>query len=495
MRMRIAIDAVSFDWNVAGSGLTRFIFSNIMDGLMGLDSKLAPVPALARNVALSSDGLKYTFTLREGVKWSDGQPLTATDFVTSWKRLLDPLDAKSYALFLRNVVNAEAFSSGKLRNFAAVGIKALAPGRLEVTLNRPQADFLHVLTLPALFPLRQDLLDREGRSWHLPGKILTLGPFIPVTHEAGKRIVLKRNPLYYGTPPKLALIDISVLDEDAKAVAKFKAGEFDFAIPLNFTEAALARKLPAFHLAPQFRTRTLFLNVTKYPLNLRPVRQAIRLALDREALSRYFQGIYVPAELWVSHELLGPKPADAEPDEPGFDIAKAKALLKEAGVDPTTVGKLELHALSTDESALVSGFVAQALKTNLGFTIDLKLAPRDRLIQNVTLGEGHLTIYSRPADYPDAYPVLATLVSGAKANTTGWKNPSYDALIHLIEGKPLGPARGKYIREALNLALTREVPVIPLYSESYGYLVSPSVRGLEINAMGDISLRSASLVP
>ncbi|MBI3558590.1 MAG: peptide ABC transporter substrate-binding protein [Deltaproteobacteria bacterium] len=496
LRIRIPVDAVSFDWNVAGEGLTRFIFTNIMDGLMTLDAKLAPVPALAQHVQVSADGLNYIIRVREGVKWSDGKPLTAEDFVTSWKRLLDPLERKGSARHFRNVVHAAEYNAGATHDFASVGIKAISMNVLGITLSRPQTDFLSVLALPQLYPLRQDILARYGRAWHEPGKIVTLGPYFPLVHEAGKRIVLKRNALYWGPQPKISTVEISVIDEDAKAVAKFKAGELDFAIPLNFKEAGAVRQLPTFRFASMFRTRTLFFNVTKYPLNLRPVRQAIRLALDRAALGQYLQGMYGRADQWVNDALLGPKPLKsedlAENEEPPVDPARARALLKEAGVTPESLGKLELIVLSLDENALVAGFLASQLKQSLGLNIDVKLVSRDSLIQAVDLGAGHMVIYSRTSAYADAYPVLASMLSESGENSSRWKNGSYDAIIHSIEGKPAGPARRQLIHEALDLLLTREVPLVPLYAESFGYLVSPATQGLVVNPLAEINLRSVS---
>ncbi|MBI3543533.1 MAG: peptide ABC transporter substrate-binding protein, partial [Deltaproteobacteria bacterium] len=490
LRMRVGIDPVNFDWNNAGSYLTRFIFTSCMEGLVGLDAKLNPVPQLAKKATVSSDGRTYLFELREGVKWSDGQPLTAADFVTSWKRLLDPLDRKDMSVMLANVVNADAYRLGTLKDFSLVGIKALAPDRLEVKLAQAQADFMKVVTLPMLYPMRADLLERFGqRAWHEPGKIVTLGPFLPAVHEKHKSVLLKRNPLYYGPPPKIDAVSIEVLDEDAKAVERFKKGEFDFVIPLNFKEAAAAKAAPGFHVSPQLRTRTLFLNTAKYPLTLVKVRQAISLAIDRKAFASYLQGIYATSSNWLPPQLAGP--ATAEPAR--FDLAKARSLLAESGFAPSASGKLELGVLSTDENAYVSSFIVDQLKRNLDLNVDVKLLSRDAMIQQVELRAHPMFIYSRPADYPDAYAFLAALQSASNQNTPGWKSAEFDGLLKSLELQPSGPGRDKLVGAALELVLDKEAPVVPLFVEAFSYLVSPRVHGLEVSPMADINLATATI--
>src|SRR5262249_47571914 len=156
------------------------------------DSKA--VPALASSWQASPDRKTWTFTIRAGVKWSDGVPLRAKDFVFSWHRLLAPATASTAAAYLFDIENAEAFNKGQVADFNAVGIKALDDGHLQVKLRQPMAAWHWVTTMVATYPVREDVIRKDPMGWATPGKLVSIGPFTLSSYEPGARVVLARNP-------------------------------------------------------------------------------------------------------------------------------------------------------------------------------------------------------------------------------------------------------------------------------------------------------------
>ncbi len=155
---RLTGDPETLDWNRAHTAMETFLLMNLMDGLVAFDSKLKVVPALAKTWTRSDDGKTYTFKLREDVKWEDGVRLTAKDFVHSWKRLLSPTTAASYAYLLFDIEGAENFNKGTLKDFGQVGIKAPDDFTFQVKLTRAVAHWIQIPTFWVTFPLREDVV-------------------------------------------------------------------------------------------------------------------------------------------------------------------------------------------------------------------------------------------------------------------------------------------------------------------------------------------------
>ncbi|MXW44295.1 MAG: peptide ABC transporter substrate-binding protein, partial [Candidatus Dadabacteria bacterium] len=165
LNINIGTEPPTLDWSLATDVTSFTIIENKMDGLAAFDGKYEPVPALARSWRVSEDGRTYTFKIREKVLWTDGVPLRAGDFLYSWKRILKPETAGSYAYFLFDVKNARKFNSGEIKDFAKVGVKAPDEHTLIVTLEKPRAYFLSLVTFMSTFPMRKDIVERYGTRW------------------------------------------------------------------------------------------------------------------------------------------------------------------------------------------------------------------------------------------------------------------------------------------------------------------------------------------
>ncbi|MBI3557795.1 MAG: peptide ABC transporter substrate-binding protein [Deltaproteobacteria bacterium] len=488
LRLRLSSGPTDLDWSTAGSQITSFVFANIMDGLTELDGTLIARPALAKSIDVSPDGKIYTFRLREGVKWSDGKPLRAEDFITSWQRLLDPLDVKPFAVMLSNVVGAMDYSHGKLKDFTQVGIKVVQPNGIEVTLVSAQPYFLELLASPVLFPMRKDLLEAHGRRWSEPGKTAVLGPYLPVSYEKGKRLVLRRNAGYYGRAPHIDSIDIRIIGEDAIATAMFERGELDVVIPVNFKESESLKNTPVFRTARQFRTRFLYFNCESYPFSMPNARKAVAMAIDRSKLAYPGKQGFPSTEAFTPNELF-PEGADIKVP---FNLKAAKEALAEAGVVAEKTA-LEIVALSNDENAIALNEVADQLRQNLGLKVEVKLLARDFFINQITIRAAPLFYLARGAEYPDLNSFMSSFLSDSGLNTMRWKNPKYDELVKNAAQLPKGSERTAAYHEALELLVAKAYAVIPLHFEHFSYLVSSRVKDFMISPLGAVNLRTVQL--
>ncbi|MEK6705764.1 MAG: ABC transporter substrate-binding protein, partial [Bdellovibrionota bacterium] len=221
------------DWNKAQTQVETYLLMNLMEGLASYDGKMRVAPALAKEWSISDDERVYTFKLRRDVKWSDGVPLKAADFLYSWKRLLSPATASPYAYLLFDIENAEAFHKGIISDFSAVGIKALDDFTLKVKLVRAVAHWIHIPTFWVTFPLREDVIQKHGFSWDSPGRMVTLGPYLLSSRDIGIKVSLRSNPLYYGKKGNIDEVNAVIIKDDAVALRMYDEGKLDFLADLS----------------------------------------------------------------------------------------------------------------------------------------------------------------------------------------------------------------------------------------------------------------------
>jgi oligopeptide transport system substrate-binding protein len=193
------------------------IMNNVNEGLMQFDPEMKPVPALALSHEISKDNKTYTFKLRPGVVWSDGQPLKAQQFVDGWERMLNPKTAAEYAYFLYDIDGAEGYNQGKITDFSKVGAKAVDDLTLQVTLVRPASYWLSLTAFVVMFPQRVDVINRAGERWTEPEHFVGVGPYVIKVWEHDKRMVLERNEKYWGPKPQIARAVALIVEEATTA--------------------------------------------------------------------------------------------------------------------------------------------------------------------------------------------------------------------------------------------------------------------------------------
>lgn len=306
------------------------IVQQLFEGLVVNDPEtLVPMPGIAEKWEISPDGLTYTFHLRKNAKWSNGDPITAKDFLYSWKRALDPATASDYAYQLYYIKNGKPFNEGKLKDFSKVGVKVIDDYTIQTVLETPTAFWLDLIAFPTLLPVNEKCVAIYRDKWTRPENIVTSGAFNLSKWEYKDKIEMVRNPNYWDSAKvKLQKIVANATDNNESGMRMFKAGETDWVRTVPVPMVSQWNSKPETHHSPLLSTYYYRFNVTKPPFNDPKVRMAFNLAVDKDAIcKKILKAGQLPATTFVPPGMPGYTPPKGQPYNP----EKAKQLLKEAG--------------------------------------------------------------------------------------------------------------------------------------------------------------------
>src|SRR5438093_5546370 len=471
----------------------------VFQALMNFDPKtLKPIPAAAKEAPkLSSDGLKYTFTLRDNLKYSDGKPVTAANFVYGFQRLCDPAVAGDYAFTGYIVVGCEKYNGAdtkatspadlqKLRD--AIGVKAVDDKTVEYTLTEKAPYFTSIAALWVGVPTREDMVTKGGDKWTEPETFIGNGPYVLKTWNHNEKMVYERNPNY--TPlPKLKTITKPVIAEAAVAFAAYRNSEIDiFGVSGEYkkpveSDADLSKQLVKGNDSCTFYYG---FNTTKAPFDDANVRLAFAKSFDREAYNRDInQGIGTANASFMPP---GFPNYDADDTNQKFDAAAAKSAITASkyGADLTS-GKLKVtfSFSSSQTNKTRAEWAVGQWKQNLG--IDVALDPQDRTTYTKNVKKAETTpqtfLLGWCADYPDPQDWLTTVFkSNSTVSHTSWKNTQFDDFVSKAESEPDAAKREAGYKDAQRV-LTKDAPVAFLYSTAAWRLVKPWVQGYTFSAM------------
>ncbi|MGK5082476.1 peptide ABC transporter substrate-binding protein [Bdellovibrionota bacterium FG-1] len=487
--LRIQGEPETLDWNKAHTPIETYILMNLMEGLITYDSSLKPIPSLAQSWTISPDGRTYTFKLRAGVKWSDGVLLRAQDFVYSWKRLLSPMTAASYAYFLFDIEGAEYFNKGAIHDFNQVGVKAIDDLTLQVKLTRPVAHWIHIPTFWVTFPLREDVIEKFGAAWDTPGRMVNLGPYSLVTHDYDSKIVLKANPLYWGTRGNIDQVVCQIVKDDSTALSLYESGKLDFLTDISTLDLRRLAGRPELKTFPYLKTGYLGFVTTKYPLTNLKVRKAIAMAIDKAKLGDILHGGQKLAGSLVPPQMLGHQPSFGLP----FDVIRAKAELRTSGLDLSKPLAIELLLPNWDKQLTLAQFMQNELKKNLGIKVTLQPFDNKTFRAQLDLRTFPLFEASWSADYPDPDNFLSVFLGSSGNNRTNWKSEKFDELVISARNHMDIKERAKLYLAAQKMLIEDEAIIVPLYYEPNMALVRARVKNLELNPLNYLLLRKVLL--
>lgn len=475
--------------------ITAYSDANIMmalfEGLTALDEKTSqPVPAAAERWDVSPDQLTWTFHLRPNLKWSNGEPLTATDFVTAWQRLLAPGLGAENAYYLHAIKNAAAFNRGELKDPAQIGVAAADERTLRVTLGKPTPYFAALVAQPSTYPVNGRVLakfaagTKRGTAWTRPGNHVGNGPFALASWKPNDRVVVARNPHYWGGR-EVRLQEIVFFPTENPDVDErnFRAGQVHatFTLPLSKVAAWREREPARLRIDPFLQTVFLRFNVTRPPLSDARVRRALALAIDREAIARNaLRGSRQPA-VALSPPGIGGYTAKAAVRT---DVAAAQELLAAAGF-PGGAGlpAFEVQCRNDEMQPHVAEVLQAMWQRELGVRMNIAPSEQKTWLQNQqTLGYT-ITFGSWIADFPDASNFLALFVGGGGYNWTGWADGEYDRLLAAADSAP-DPARRQALLADAESRLLEAMPIAPLFHGAQTYLLHDAVDGWPPSLLG-----------
>jgi len=488
LRIAVTTEPPTLDWSLATDGVSFNVLTNIMEGLTQYNDRLEPIPAIAERWEFSEKGRVITFYLRDDVKWTDGQPVTAQQFEYSWKRLLNPNTAAQYAYFLFDVENAIEYNAGKI-TADQVGVKALSPTVLQVRLKRPVIYFPSLTTFMVTFPQRRDVIEQHGDRWTDPEHIVTNGPFTLDQWQHEYKLVLESNADYYDAQPALNRIIMYVVRNPTTELTLYETGELDMAelppvaIPHYKTHAEYKN-------LPLLRGYYYGFNVTKPPFQDARVRRALSHAIDRSQIPVILKGGEWPTSSWIPKGMFGYNPKIG----PAFDPEKARTLLAEAGYPGGQNFPPFSIAYNTDPThRLIAQLVQAQWKKNLGLEVGLEDQEWKVYLKKLDIDAPPVFRLGWGADFPDPDNFMNLFISTSGNNRLMWKNERYDRLIARGAAEQNPEKRQAIYNEAQVLLTETDSAIISLFVAAQNVLVKPYVQNLGLNAMEWLYLKRVRL--
>ncbi|MDB6127295.1 MAG: oppA 1 [Verrucomicrobia bacterium] len=463
----------------------------LFEGLTVLDEKTAqPIPGAAERWDISPDGLSYTFHLRASGRWSNGDALTASDFVYSFQRILTPALGSVYAYMLWPIKNAEEFNAGKLTDFTQVGVVAIDAATLRITLVRPTPYLLSVAAHSTWMPVHRATIEKFGKisdrdsAWTRPGNMVSNGAFALTEWRPNARVIVTKNPQYWDAAhTQLERVIFFPTEKADIEELNFRAGQ------LHLTFILPASKIPAYQKDAPEKLRIdplLFFsyvnfNTTKPPFTDPKVRRALALAIDRAAISQsVFSGARPPASTVVPPNCGGYIPPRGQ--QP--DFAAARALLAEAGF-PGGKGlpSLPMQVLNDDKTPKMAETIQAMWQRELGVTTTIEPYEQKTWLQNQQTLTHTVGLLAWTADFADPVTFLGIFTTGNGNNWTGWGNPQYDALLDRAANTADPAARFSILQQAEALLL-QEAPIAPVVFGARTYLIHPAVKNWQPSPVG-----------
>ena len=455
------------------------------EGLVGYDPHdLHPVPGVAERWEFSPDGLVLTLHLRASARWSNGDPVTADDFVFSARRILSPALGSPYRYYYDDVRGAKEFSASAASDFSTVGIRALDARTLRLELTHPTSYILFLLGNWSWYPVHRATIEKYGHfdqpysGWTKPGRFVGNGPFTLADWQPGQVIVVKKNALYWDAARvRLAEIDFHFIENADTEERAFRSGQ------LHLTELVPGSKLSTYAaqpssplvIAPFFSTYSYAFNISHPPFNDVRVRRAFSLAVDRARVvaSQPASGIQ-PAFSFVPPGTGYVYDGDARLR---FDPAAARRLLAAAGYpDGRGFPPVELSTNTNLRHQEIAEVVQQMWAQNLGVRVTIANKEGKVFYDDRLGGRFQLTRSGWVGDDIDPFAFLTVYLTGVGQNEPRYASAEYDRLA-LAAARTLDePTRLARYRDA-ETVLLRDLPIMPLFYDTKPHLVNPAVHG------------------
>lgn len=473
--------------------------AQIFEGLTTVNDKDQPVPAAAERWEISSDGLRYTFFLRSDAKWSNGDPVTAEDFEYAWKTALSPELGSKYAYQLFYLKNGEAYNKGQA-GAAAVGVRAVNAQTLEVTLEEPTAYFLALTAFQTYYPVHKATAQANDKWAADPKTLIGNGPFKIINWVHNSKIEFAKNEFYWDAAKvKMAKLEFFLTDNANTELTMFENNQIDMGGNPPTAEIPRLLKEGKLKIYPLLATYFYCFNVTKPPLDNVKVRQALILAIDREAIIKNVAKAEQKVALaWVPYGLPDAKSGgDFRATGGDFfkdnDIATAKKLLAEAGY-PGGAGlpPITLIYNTSEGHKAIAEAVQEMWKKNLGVAVTLTNQEWKVFLNTRSKGDYQIARHGWTGDYADPMTFIDLFVSDGGNNDAQYKNPAYDRLVRLAKTNSDQAARMQAMQDAEKLLMDDAV-ILPVYFYTNAVLARPSVKGYTRSVLGHFYFKEAYL--
>lgn len=467
------------------------VVNDLFEGLFTLDANGKPRLAGALSYDVDPSGTVYTFKLRPEARWSNGDPVTAADYVYGWQRAADPNTASQYAWFiaLMGLNHANAVIQGK-RPPSDLGVTALDQHTLQITLAAPVPFFLKTLTHYTTFPAHKATIEKFGSEWVKPGNIVSNGAYRLKEWTPNERLIAERNPHYWNNTKTVVnkVIYLEVVSDTA-AYNRYRSGEVHYT-PYPLDQYRKIKKTMAQELInlPILASYYYVFNTQRKPFDDSRVRRALSLAIDREVITDKILGQgQIPAYSFTPPIVDGfeLKPPQSQLMSKEKRIEQAKALLAEAGYGPGKPLKVDILYNTNESHKVIALAIASMWKRNLGVSTEINNMEWKSMVSALNEGNFNISRYSWSGDYNDASTFLDIMISSSSANSGKWVNAEYDALLAKAHDA-MDPAERNRLYQQAETLIDKEAPIAPIYFAVKSRLLKPFVKGFPLHNPQDI---------
>jgi oligopeptide transport system substrate-binding protein len=487
----------SIDPHKASGDWENRIIGDYIEGLMAEDANAEAVPGQAESYTISDDGLVYTFKLRDGIEWSDGEPVTAEDFVFAFQRLFNPATASEYAYLQFPIVNGSEIADGSVTDFSQLGVKAIDDKTVEITLEGPTPFFLQALTHYTAYPVPKHLIDKVGDQWTSVENIVGNGPYSIKEWVPGSYIKSVKSETYWDAAKvQIDEVNYFVQDDLSAALSRYRAGEYDILTDIPSDQAEwIKTNLPGQdYFAPFLGIYYYVINQEKPPFDNPDVRKALSLAINRDVIGPDVLGTgELPMYGWVPEGTANYEGvAVYQPDWIGLSyeerVAEAKTIMEGLGYTAATPLQVQLKYNTNDNHQRIAVAIS-SMWEQIGVKTELFNSETAVHYDALRVGDFQVGRAGWLLDYSDPSNTLDLLRTGiAQGGETNWgnnygrySNPEFDKLMEQATKEQDLAARAKLLGQAEKLAMD-EYAAIPIYNYIAQNVVAPSVTGFVNNA-------------
>ena len=505
LNINMSAEPPTFDPGQAQDSQANTALKLMYEGLVRMDEAGKEIPAAAESWEISPDGLQYKFNLRKDAVWSNGDPVTANDFVFAWQRVLDPATtpAPPYAYQLDYIQNATAYNAKEITDFSQVGIKATDEYTLEVTLANPTPYFLGLTSFYTYFPVHSSV--KDNAAWATDFKsMITNGAYTLTNWMTGQKLEFTKNDKYWDNASiKLSKIEASLVESGASELSSYKSGQLHYAgapngeIPSDAIPS-LKKDLPnELDIKGTASTYYYEFNVTAKPFDNAKIRKAFAMAINRQNIvEQVTLGGQLPAFGFVPPGIKGSVDEFRNEYQDSFfteDIEEAKKLLAEGMTEEgyTTLPDITLIYNSSESHKKIALAVADMWENNLGVTINTETLEWGVFLETRQNFHSPVARAGWSSDYNDPMNFIDLWTTTSGNNDSGFSNAEYDQMVKDARVSQDNAERMESMAKAEKILIEDEQVLMPIYYYSNVSLTKENVKGISIDYSGAIDFSRA----
>ena len=463
--------------------------SLVSEGLTRQGKDGTPEPGLAEKWDVSEDGLTWTFHLRENIKWSSGEPVTADDFKFAWLRVLEPATASEYAYMLHYIKGGQAYNEGKGKK-EDVGINVIDSRTLEVKLERPTAYFASLAASPTYAPIREKFFDEKGKNFALEADAMEYsGPYKIKNWKHDSNFIMVKNENYWNKDHiKIDEVEMVLVADSTAELNAFNNGEIEL-IRLTAEQYKRYEKDPRVNVFRNNSVWYLEYNMENKFLANKKIRQALTLAVDKEEMANTIvkgtgEAAYgiVPTGFPGESKTFREENGDSYPK---YNPEEAKRLYKEglAELGVTELPELSLIINEAGNNKKIAEYVQEKIRTNLGANLRIEPIPFKERMARLQQKDFEIVLSGWGSDYADPMTYIDLFVTNGGNNHSSYSNPKYDELIKTANNSSDNKVRMQAMRDAEKI-LGDDMPVgVMLYSTRV-IMLNPKIKNVYFKGIG-----------